>query len=119
MRRAAIPSRENLEAGDAKGRLFIYPGSESQTEENVASFDEFFQRNDPHTVMETLSDDVKKSLRIQLYCGDDDWLPEGNYAFFVKARKTGLPCELCVRDGGRTWENWRGALQGALEFLVN
>ena len=116
---AAIPSRENLEAGSAKGYLFIYRGSESQTEENVVRFDEFFQHNDPHTVMDTLSDDAKKSLRVLLDCGDDDGLLEGNYAFFVKARKTGLPCELRVRDGGHTWEYWRGALQGALEFLAN
>ena len=115
---AAIPSRAKLEAGTPKDYLFIYRGSESQTEENVVRFDEFFQHNDPHTLLDGLSDESKQSIRLLLDCGDDDWLVEGNYAFFMKAKRLKVPCELRVRDGGHTWQYWRDGLKGALEFLA-
>lgn len=114
---AAIPTKEELEPQPVKRYLSFFRSAADQTEENVQRFDEFFTKNDPHSLLASFPDESKKSTRFMLDCGDDDGLLSGNVAFFYQARKAGMTCELRVRDGGHTWEYWRGALQGCLEFL--
>ena len=81
-------------------------------------FDEYYDANDQHLLVQKLEGDDKTKVRFLIDCGDDDGLLKGGYAFYTEARKNGVPCELRVRDGGHTWEYWRTALPMALEFIA-
>ncbi len=87
-------------------------------EEGETRFDDYFYANDPHTLVTKLTDEQKKSFRMLLDCGDDDDLLVGNIALFNEARKSGVKCELRVRDGGHAWQYWRESLPIALEFIA-
>ncbi len=50
-------------------------------------------------------------------CGDDDFLLDGNLAFYQTMRRKNIPCQLRVRDGGHTWSYWRSALEICLPFV--
>ena len=79
---------------------------------------EYVEGNNPIALLSKLTDDQKKSIRFLLDCGDDDFLLQGNLAFFAEARKLGVPCELRVRNGGHEWGYWRVSLPMALEFIA-
>lgn len=50
-------------------------------------------------------------------CGDDDFLFDCNIDFYQAMRKSHVPCQLRVRDGGHTWEYWHSALYVALPWV--
>ena len=50
-------------------------------------------------------------------CGDDDFLFDCNLDFYQAMRRSGIPCQLRVRDGGHTWEYWHSALYIALPYV--
>jgi enterochelin esterase-like enzyme len=51
-------------------------------------------------------------------CGDDDFLLDRNIDFIQAMRKTQIPCEFRVRDGGHTWEYWHSGLYTCLPFVT-
>ncbi len=64
--------------------------------------------------------DRKEQLRtVQWFvdCGDDDFLFDCNLDFYQAMRKSHIPCQLRVRDGGHTWEYWHSALYTALPYF--
>lgn len=81
-------------------------------------FTEYYDRNDQHLLVTQLPDQDKSKVRYLIDCGDDDFLLRGGIEFFKAAKKSGVPCELRVRDGGHTWEYWRSALPMCLEFIA-
>ena len=115
---AAIRTKDEIAKHSFDEFLVRYRSRADQKESDSERFDDYFYANDPHTLVTKLPDDAKKSLRFLLDCGDDDSLLVGNYAFFNEARRSGVSCELRVRDGGHTWKYWREALHDALEFLA-
>ncbi len=58
-----------------------------------------------------------KTIRWFIDCGDDDFLFDVNIAFCQAMRKTGVPYQLRVRDGGHEWEYWHSALYTILPFV--
>ena len=115
---AAIRTKDEIAKHSFDEFLVRYRSRADQKESDSERFDDYFYANDPHTLVTKLPDDAKKSLKFLLDCGDDDALLVGNYAFFNEARRSGVSCELRVRDGGHTWKYWREALHDALEFLA-
>ncbi len=68
------------------------------------------------------ADDVRKvqlrSVQWFVDCGDDDFLLDRNIEFVQAMRKTQIPCQFRVRDGGHTWEYWHSALYTCLKFVT-
>lgn len=95
-----------------------FPERRGGFQEDEELFDEYYDANDPHTLVQKLQGDDKTKVRFLIDCGDDDGLLSGGYTFFSEARQNGVPCELRVRDGDHTWEYWRSALPMALEFIA-
>ena len=111
--------RTNEEVKNATFAEFVKRyASRADLKESDERFDDYFYANDPHTLVEKLTKEQKKNLKILLDCGDDDDLLVGNLAYFEKARKNGVKCELRVRDGAHNWKYWREALPIALEFIA-
>ncbi len=59
----------------------------------------------------------KKEVLWYIYCGDDDFLFEGNSLMHMAMRKNNIQHEYRVRDGGHTWSYWRSALPDALHYV--
>ena len=68
-------------------------------------------------LIEALPEDQKKAVRWYIYCGDDDFLYEGNSLAHIAMRKKEIPHEYRVRNGGHTWTYWREALPTVLTFV--
>ena len=115
---AAVRTKDEIAGQTFDEFLIRYRSRADQKESDSERFDEYYYANDPHTLVTKFPENAKKSLRFLLDCGDDDSLLVGNVAFFNEARRSGVSCELRVRDGGHTWKYWREALQGALDFLA-
>lgn len=62
-------------------------------------------------------DDLLKSVRWYIDCGDDDFLYEGNALLHIALRKREIPHEYRVRDGAHNWTYWRTALPDVLAFV--
>lgn len=60
--------------------------------------------------------DKLRTVKWMVDCGDDDFLLVLNEQFHQKMRKSRVPCEFRVRNGGHTWEYWHQALRLALPF---
>lgn len=70
--------------------------------------------------MDNADDGVKNELKTVHWffdCGDDDMLVNDTFELYKKMRLAGIKTELRVRNGGHTWEYWRGALRTALPFV--
>lgn len=70
--------------------------------------------------VEQADDEQREHLRtVQWFvdCGDDDFLFDCNLDLYQAMRKSRIPCQLRVRDGGHTWEYWHSALYIALPYL--
>ncbi len=65
-----------------------------------------------------MPEEQKKAVRWYIDCGDDDFLFEGNCMVHIAMRKTGVPHEYRVRNGGHSWGYWRSALPEVLEFIT-
>ena len=58
-----------------------------------------------------------KTVRWFVDCGDDDFLFDVNIDFCKAMKKSQIPYQLRVRDGGHDWEYWHSALYMALPFV--
>ena len=74
-----------------------------------------------HVKFVTEADDARKeALKSVLWfvdCGDDDFLFDGNIAFYQAMRSAKIPCELRVRDGIHDWVYWELSLYDCLPFV--
>ncbi len=78
------------------------------------------RRNDPTEYVLGADDDALEKLRsVRWYadCGDDDFLYEGNLAFYKAMRGRGVPMEYRMRDGSHTWTYWSTGLPAVLQFV--
>lgn len=77
----------------------------------------YYERHNALSLIKSMPDSTKKSVRWYIDCGDDDFLYEGNALVHVAMRKKEVPHEFRVRDGGHTWNYWRTALPAVLDFV--
>jgi enterochelin esterase-like enzyme len=82
--------------------------------------DDYFNLHSIESIVKNSSEeDLKKIKAIRWYIsnGDDDFLYEGNSRMHIQFRKSEIPHEFRVKDGGHTWTYWRTELPLVLEFV--
>ncbi|MDR3093968.1 MAG: esterase family protein [Bacteroidales bacterium] len=80
----------------------------------------YFNRHNIEQLLKNASaDDLKKIKEVRWYisCGDDDFLYEGNSLLHIAFRKSEIPHEYRIKDGGHTWTYWRMELPLVMEFV--
>ena len=77
-----------------------------------------WERHSVIHLIENLPDDQKSAVRWYVDCGDDDYLYERNSLAHIAMRKSEIPHEYRVRDGGHEWHYWREALPEVLAFVT-
>jgi enterochelin esterase-like enzyme len=85
-----------------------------------AAIEEHFRRHSIEEIINNASEEELKqikSVRWYISCGDDDFLYEGNARMHIAFRKSEIPHEYRVKDGGHTWTYWRMELPLVLEFV--
>jgi len=85
-----------------------------------AAIEQHFKRHSIEGVLSSASEEVFKQIKdIRWYisCGDDDFLYEGNARMHITFRKSEIPHEYRVKDGGHTWTYWRMELPLVMEFV--
>ena len=76
-----------------------------------------------HSIEEIIKNAAKeeldriKQVRWYVSCGDDDFLYEGNSLMHIAFRKSEIPHEYRIKDGGHTWTYWRMELPLVMEFV--
>jgi len=78
---------------------------------------DYWKSYSPLHLLDRVDDEMLKSVRFYIDCGDDDFLYKGNAALHVKMRDLGIPHEYRVRDGGHHWGYWRTGLFDGLKFI--
>lgn len=84
------------------------------------AFDRAMKLTDPLTYVSNAEGedvDALKSVRWYVDCGDDDFLADGNVAFYQAMKKAGVPLQFRMRDGGHTWLYWQTSLPEVLRFV--
>lgn len=71
----------------------------------------------PVTLVEKMSEEQKKAVKLYIDCGDDDFLSADNCRMHVLLLDKKIPHEYRMRDGGHSWSYWRTALPDVLEFV--
>lgn len=61
--------------------------------------------------------DKLRSVRWYSDCGDDDFLYEGNVAFYLTMRHKGVPIQNRMRNGDHSWTYWSTGLPEILQFV--
>lgn len=77
------------------------------------------RENDCVEFVKKATDATKDKLRTVAWfvdCGDDDFLLDGNVAFYQAMRDAKISCQFRVREGGHTTEYWYSALYMALPW---
>jgi enterochelin esterase-like enzyme len=85
-----------------------------------AAIETHFKRHSIEGIIDNASEEELKqikSIRWYISCGDDDFLYEGNARLHIAFRKSEIPHEYRVKDGGHTWTYWRMELPVVLEFV--
>lgn len=82
-----------------------------------ADMDKWYSQYSVLELIKNMPDDQKKAVRWFIDCGDDDFLYEGNSLVHVAMRKSEIPHEFRVRDGGHNWTYWRESLPTVLSFI--
>ena len=77
----------------------------------------YFNRHNAISLVNSMPDSTKKSVRWYIDCGDDDFLFEGNSMLHVAMRKKDIPHEFRIRNGAHNWTYWRESLPEVLEFV--
>ncbi len=85
------------------------------SEQDIAAY---FNRQSVITLINTLPDNLKKSVRWHIACGDDDFSSSANALTHVALKKKEIPHEFRISDGGHNWNYWRAALLPVLEFVT-
>jgi len=93
-------------------RLKLNETGESQEKVNA-----YLDRYCPVTLVDRLPDEQKKTVRLFIDCGDDDFLSAANARMHILLLEKKIPHEYRMRDGGHTWEYWRTALPTVLSFV--
>ncbi len=78
----------------------------------------FYNRQSVLVLIENMPDNVKKSVRWYIDCGDNDFLYEGNSLVHIAMRKKEIPHQFRTRNGAHNWTYWRSALPDVLEFVT-
>lgn len=99
------------------GELDKYPLWGSFEGVNDTDRQTYFKRYSVLSLIDTLPDNQKKSVRWYIDCGDDDFLYEGNCLVHIAMRKKDIPHEFRIRDGAHTWSYWRQSFPVVLEFV--
>ena len=103
------------------GPLSLDDAKKSMRNENPALSDstitKYYNRHNAISLINSMPDSTKKSVRWYIDCGDDDFLYEGNAMAHVAMRKKEIPHEYRVRDGAHNWNYWRTALPVVLDFV--
>lgn len=68
-------------------------------------------------IVNEMPDNQKKSVRMFIDIGDDDFLYEGNSMLHIVLRRNDIPHEFRVRDGAHKWVYWRESLPEVLKFV--
>jgi len=85
-----------------------------------AQMEAYYKR---HSIEEIIKDATQEALekikqvRWYVSCGDDDFLYEGNSLMHIAFRKSEIPHEFRIKDGGHTWTYWRMELPLVMEFV--
>ncbi|MEI9944714.1 MAG: alpha/beta hydrolase-fold protein [Chitinophagaceae bacterium] len=79
--------------------------------------EKFYKRQSVLSLVNNVSDSLKKTVRWYIDCGDDDFLFEGNSLVHIAFRKKQIPHEFRIRDGAHNWTYWRASLPEVLEFI--
>lgn len=82
-----------------------------------ADMDKWYSQYSVLELIKNMPDDQKKAVRWFIDCGDDDFLYEGNSLVHIAMRKSEIPHEFRVRDGGHNWTYWRESLPTVLSFI--
>lgn len=77
----------------------------------------FYSRYSVPQLINNAPDSTKKSVRLYVDCGDDDFLYEGNAVSHVAMKKKAIPHEFRIREGAHNWTYWRQSLPEVLEFV--
>ena len=91
------------------------PAGLSQVSDSVLQ--NYYERHNAITLVESLPADDIKSVRWYIDCGDDDFLFEGNSLVHIAMTKREIPHEYRVRDGAHNWTYWRESLPEVLKFV--
>lgn len=86
-------------------------------EYNEADLQEYYEKHNALSLVESMTVDQVKSVRWFIDCGDDDFLYEGNSLVHIAMKKKNIPHEYRVRDGAHTWTYWRASLPVVLSFV--
>lgn len=79
----------------------------------------WWRQYDVLSLLENLTDENRKKLKIYVSCGDDDHLYRGNAALWVTLRQTKVSAEFRVENGGHNWSYWRNNLREYIPILSN
>jgi len=103
------------------GALSIEETKRNLTRNNVnipdSAVTTWHNRHNAISLINSIPDSVKKSVRWYIDCGDDDFLYEGNSLVHIAMKKKEIPHEFRVRDGAHNWTYWRTSLPVVLEFV--
>lgn len=78
----------------------------------------FFLEHDILTLVKSIPDAQKNSVRIFIDCGDDDHLGSGSSLLHLELNELKIPHELRIRDGAHNWDYWKVSLPMALEYFL-
>ncbi len=118
--------RPDLFAAACPLSAYIGPLSVEETKRNFSRMNinlpdsavaTYHNRHNAVSLINSMADSVKRSVRWYIDCGDDDFLYEGNALVHIAMRKKEIPHEFRVRDGAHNWTYWRTALPVVLEFV--
>jgi enterochelin esterase-like enzyme len=82
-----------------------------------SAIESYFSRHNAISLVNSIPDSQKKSVRWYIDCGDDDFLYEGNSLLHIAMKKKDVPHEFRIREGGHTWTYWRESLPEVLKFV--
>jgi enterochelin esterase-like enzyme len=77
----------------------------------------YYSNHNALSIVQNQTDEILKSVRWYIDCGDNDFLYEGNSLVHIALKKRGVPHEYRVRDGAHNWTYWRSALPEVLSFV--
>ena len=91
------------------------PAAQAQVSDSILQ--NYYNRHNAISLVESLSPKDLKSVRWFIDCGDDDFLYEGNSLVHIAMKKREIPHEYRVRNGAHYWTYWRESLPEVLKFI--
>jgi enterochelin esterase-like enzyme len=111
-----------LSASTGSWEMEQFRSRQRNTTSNVTDeqIETYFKRHNIEEIIKNASkEDLDKIKQVRWYisCGDDDFLYEGNSLMHIAFRKSEIPHEFRIKDGGHTWTYWRMELPLVMEFV--